>query len=375
MADPAPPEDEELRLPDKPVAAPAARLVALDEIHELENSRSALGDVSRLAENIRVRGLLHPVLVRPAPAGAGHGRPYELIAGYRRLAAFRELGREQLPVIVREADDEEVLAELVSENLERENPNPLDEARTMQRMIDVFELSHREVGARLGLSKSQVTKRLGLLRLPEKVQSMVGEGQLTASHAEVIARLDRPESQEELAELAVKSEAPVAKLNGYASKIKERDDQRPEADEVVADPEAPLDPLLVSDVVAMTRLVVREELGAEDLARANLLILLRNGYDEELLTVLAERYGIPYGQLWEWVEALDDGQVAELTEILIRRWLGAAHRYPTFSPGLLARFGAGTSDEDPAALELPEGISAEDGLDDWDEEWGDDDEF
>ena len=100
-----------------------------------------------------------------------------------------------------------------------------------QRMIDLFGLSHREVAARLGMSKSQVTKRLGLLKLPEKVQTMVGEGQISASHAEVIARLERPESQEELADLAVKSEAPVSKLNGYATKIKERDDERvgPEA--------------------------------------------------------------------------------------------------------------------------------------------------
>jgi len=356
-------------LPDKPVVQPDAQLIALDQIHELDNSRSELGEVGSLAENIRVRGLLHPVVVRPA-ADPSHGLKYELVVGYRRKAAFEALEREEIPAIVHAATDEEVLAELLSENFERENPAPLDEARTMKRMIDLFGWSHRQVAAHLGLSKSQVTKRLGLLKLPEKVQVMMGEGKITASHAEVIARLDNPDSQEELAELAVKKNAPVEKLNGYASKIKERDDERLEADDPEAkedDAAQPLDSLTVEDVVPITRLIVKDDLDSDDFARAQLYMLLRSANDQEMLDTLQEQYGVAFAHLWEWVEALDDQQVSELIETMLRRWLAAAHRYPTFPESLKQRYGAGESDlTNPDLLALPDGVAPPEDDDDFD---------
>jgi ParB/RepB/Spo0J family partition protein len=370
------PDEAPLSLPDKPLLAPAAQLVDIDQIHQLDNSRSSLGDINSLSENIRVRGLLHPVVLRPAQ-DASHGCAYELIAGYRRLAAFEYLERIQIPAVIHDATDEDVLAELVSENQERENPTAPDEARTMQRMIDVFGWSHRQVAAHLGVDKSQVTKRLGMLKLPETIQEMVSEGKLTASHAEVIARLDSPESQQELADLAVKTGSSVAKLNGYASKIKERDDEKIEPDDPEtksADPDQPLDTLTSADVVPLTRMIVKADLPAAELARANLYVLLRGANDQEMLDTLQEKFGVAFAQLWEWVEVLDDAQVTELTETMLRRWLGAAHRYPTFPEALKSRFGEGLGElTDRERLILPEGIDL-DGPDD-DEDWSWDDEF
>ena len=240
----------------------------------------------------------------------------------------------------------------------------------MKRMIDLFGWSHREVAAHLGLSKSQVTKRLGLLKLPEKVQSMMGEGKITASHAEVIARLDNPESQEELAELAVKKNAPVEKLNGYASKLKERDDERLDASDPETqedDPNEPLDSLTVDDVVPIPRLIVKDDLDSDDYARAQLYMLLRSANDQEMLDTLQEQYGVAYAHLWEWVECLDDQQVSEMIETMLRRWLGAAHRYPTFPESLKQRYSAGESDlTNPDLLKLPDGIEPPDEDDDFD---------
>lgn len=380
-ADPAgpdtPADEDEVILPDKPVVALDTALIDVAQVHELENSRACVGDLTSLAENIRVRGLLHPVKVRPAH-DRSHGCDYELVVGYRRLAAFRVLERPQIPAVIEDRTDEEVLAELISENSERENPTALDEARTMQRMIDLFGWSHRQVAAQLGVDRSQVTKRLGLLKLPVKVQTMVGERQLSASHAEVIARLDREDSQEELADLAVKSEASVSKLHGYASKIKERDDERVEEDDPEApgasDADTPLDMLCADDIVRLPRLNVRAELTAADLARANLYVLLRSANDEEMLDTLSHTFGVAYAQLWDWVKTLSDEQVTELTETMLRRWLGAAHRYPTLPEDLRDRYGAGHTFDAADGVALPDGT---DGPDDWDDDfddWDDEDD-
>lgn len=378
MSEEATSEQEEVRLPDKEQGPIRVEEIPLDEIQELENSRTQLGSVDDLAENIRVRGLLHPVGVRPAQR-KDHDRKYELVVGYRRLAAFRKLERTTVPAIIHQADDQELLADLISENLQREDHTPLDEALVMQRMKETFGWSHAQIAAHLSVDKSQVTKRLGLLKLPEKVQTMVGEGQLSASHAEVIARLDRPESQEELAELALKTEAPVSKLNGYASKIKERDDERIDEDDPEAqsaDSAQDLDVLTVDDVVSMPRLTVKEHLDAEDLARANLLILLRNGFDREMTDFLRVKHGVDFDRLWDWVEQLDAEQIEQMTDVMIRRWLGAAHRYPTFPESLRQRFGAGVSDLlDGDEVQLPEGVEGikDEWDDDWDEDWDEDD--
>lgn len=338
-------EEEEVELPDFPYTPPNVLEVKVDDIQLLENVRSESEPPQALTENIRVQGLLHPIVVRPAKDKA-HRKPYELVVGYRRLAAFKALEYETIPASVHEASDEQLLAELISENLQREDPSPIDEAKVMKRMIDTFNWSHAQVAAQLGVDRSQVTKRLGLLRLPDKVQGMVAEGELSASHAEVVARLDNEDSQVELAELAVKKEAPVSKLHNYATKLKERDDQRIEQDDPEAEPEDASKPLEKVDddkVVDLPALEVKQGLNQGELARADLYILLRAGNDEEMLAVLNQRYGVTYSELWAWVSSLEEEEVSEMRETMIRRWLGAAHRFSTFPAALTEFFGDGTS--------------------------------
>lgn len=375
-------EEETLEeLPERPVEVPQAKLVRIDQIQLLENVRSVLGDVDGLAENIRVRGLLHPVVLRPA-ADRSHRKPYELVVGYRRLAAFQQLEREEIPAIIHQANEEELLAEVISENLQRENPSPIDEARAMQRMIDTFDWSHAQVAQQLKVDRSQVTKRLGLLRLPDKVQGMVSEGQLSPSHAEVVARLDNQESQVELAELAVRKETPVSKLHSYATKIKERENQdiREEDPETAQeDPTKPLDTVDDSQVVDLPALQVKAELSPEELLRADLYILLRSANDFEMTQVLAEKYGVTQNELWDWIGSLTDDQVLEMRTTMIRRWLGAAHRFSTLPVDLQGDLGEGTSSmsesPEPEIPVEPENDPVDlEGLEDWDEEWDDDGE-
>ena len=365
-------EEELQELPERPLEAPEAKLIPIKEIEPLQNVRSVLGDVGGLAESIRVRGLLHPVVVRPAK-DSSHGKKYELIVGYRRLAAFQELERTEVPAVIHEANEEEVLAEVISENLQRENPSPMDEARTMQRMIDTFDWSHAQVAQQLGVDRSQVTKRLGLLRLPDKVQQMVAEEKISASHAEVVARLDTPEQQEELAELAVRTEYSVNKLNKYASDIKAKQQTEEMAEVKAPDQDTPMDtPEKVDLVPAEIPHLQLGEMTPAKIRRAELFILLRSANDLELLQWLEEHCSASWDELWEWTGLLDKAEIEHMIQVVVSRWLVAAHRLPTLPIALQEDLGAEATEAD---LDIPEdlptmGMNEED----WDEEWEDDEE-
>ena len=368
-AEPQDDPEEAVALPDHPYEKPDIREIPLTDIQPLENVRSATDPPEALTENIRVHGLLHAIVVRPA-ADKSHRKPFELIVGYRRLQAFQKLGWSTIPASVHPANDQEVLAELISENLQRENPSPIDEARVMQRMIETFNWSHAQVAAQLGVDRSQVTKRLGLLKLPDKVQTMVSEGQLTASHAEVVARLDSSEQQQELADLAVRLDTPVSKLNNYASKIKAEQHEEEMAEVQPPDQDTPLEgdsPELVA--VELPNLETAELKGKQR-NQALLYVLLRSANDVEMLQWLESSCGADYGQLWEWVLMLSADQVDEMTTVMTRRWLGAAHRFPTLPNALVTSLSGGSV---PAVQSAPaEPLEAEEW--DEDEEWDEEDE-
>src|SRR5262245_27690093 len=119
--------------------------------------------IEDLAASIREKGLLQPLLVRPAANG------YQLIAGERRFRAAQRAGLERVPISIREADDVEALELALIENLQRENLNPVEEARAFKRLGDEFELSQEDIATRVGKSRSAVTNSIRLLQLPAEV--------------------------------------------------------------------------------------------------------------------------------------------------------------------------------------------------------------
>lgn len=361
------PDAEEVQLPARPVVAPQSKLVALDTIHELENVRAsiAMDSVSALAESIRVTGLLQPVVLRPSPPEATHGKTYELIVGYRRLAAFRLLEEPEIPAIVHDAGDEDLLTEMITENLQREDFSPMDEARAMQRLIATFGWTHAQVAAKLGVHRTQVTKRLGMLDLPAKVVTLLEEEKITPSHAEVIASMPTEDAQEELAELAVRTSAPVAKLASYASKIK-ADEDAVSVDEEVVDESTPLETLSADEAVVLPHLVLREDLTELDLARLRLYAQLRAFNDTEMLEYLDERLMVPLDALWDWVVGLDADDVAQMIDTMTIRWVTAAHRLSTLPEELRRAVGAGES-TGGRDLDLPAGSGGFDDAPDYDD--------
>lgn len=123
--------------------------------------------IRELAESIDAKGLLQPVLVRP------QGERYELVHGERRLRAVESLGRDRIKAEVRDLDDGEALEVAITENLQREDMNPLAEARGYRELIDEFDLTQAEAADRLGVSQSKIANQLRLLDLPEVLQENI----------------------------------------------------------------------------------------------------------------------------------------------------------------------------------------------------------
>lgn len=142
--------------------------------------------LEELKASIKQVGLLQPVVVRPAPAGASG---YELIAGERRVRACQGLGWERIPAVKREADDRTLLTLALIENLQRDDLSPVDEARGYERLVADFSLTQQDVAAAVGRDRSTIANALRLLKLPEVVLSMLHDGQLTVGHARALLGL------------------------------------------------------------------------------------------------------------------------------------------------------------------------------------------
>jgi ParB family chromosome partitioning protein len=140
-------------------------------------------EIEALARSLREKGVLQPLLVRPAPAGAPG---YEIVAGERRWRAAQRAGLHELPVIVRELDDRAVLELALVENLQRADLGPLEEARAYRRLMDEFGHDQEAIGELVGKSRSHVANTLRLLALPEPVAALLEAGRITAGHARAL---------------------------------------------------------------------------------------------------------------------------------------------------------------------------------------------
>lgn len=145
--------------------------------------------LAELAQSIREKGILQPLIVRPLAERADH---YEIVAGERRWRAAQRAGLHEVPVLVRSFDDTEVLEIGVIENIQREGLNPIDEAAAYKALIERFGRTQDKVAEALGKSRSHIANCLRLLNLPEPVQVMVLDGRLSAGHARALVTAADP---------------------------------------------------------------------------------------------------------------------------------------------------------------------------------------
>ena len=150
-------------------------------------------DLAELAESIRAKGLVQPIIARPDPT-PGSGTAYEIVAGERRWRAAQRAGLHSVPVIVRDLDDRDVLEFAIIENVQRADLNAIEEAGGYRDLIERFNYSQEAVAEIIGKSRSHVANTLRLLKLPEKVRELVQTGKLTAGHARALIGRDDAEA-------------------------------------------------------------------------------------------------------------------------------------------------------------------------------------
>ncbi|MGD8476823.1 MAG: ParB/RepB/Spo0J family partition protein [Burkholderiales bacterium] len=168
---------------DTPATSGTLRTLATGQLRPgryQPRTRMDEASIAELAESIKAQGVLQPILVRSIGDG------YEIIAGERRWRAAQSAGLKEVPVVVRDVDDNAALAIALIENIQRENLNPLEEATGIQRLIDEFEMTHDAVGKAVGRSRSAVTNLLRLLSLEEPVQALLMNGNLDMGHARAL---------------------------------------------------------------------------------------------------------------------------------------------------------------------------------------------
>ena len=141
--------------------------------------------LSELADSIKVQGVVQPIVIRPID-DAGH---YEIVAGERRWRAAQLAGLTEIPAVVRDVDDSAAIAMALIENIQREDLNPLEEARALSRLIDEFDMTHQQAADAVGRSRASVSNLLRLLELVDEVATMVEQRVLEMGHARALLAL------------------------------------------------------------------------------------------------------------------------------------------------------------------------------------------
>jgi ParB family chromosome partitioning protein len=169
--------------------------------------------LAELADSIKQFGVVEPLVVVKRK---GY---YELIAGERRWRAARLAGLKEVPVVIKDYTDQEVVEIALIENIQREDLNPIEEAHAYQRLIEEFSLTQEEVAERVSKSRSTVTNALRLLKLTDKVQQMLVDDMLSTGHVRTLITIDNPELQYEVAMYIFDNKLSVRETEAYVKKI------------------------------------------------------------------------------------------------------------------------------------------------------------
>ena len=173
--------------------------------------------LQELAESIKGKGILEPLIVRRVNGGG-----YELIVGERRWRAAQKAGLKEVPILVREVEGREVLELSLIENLQREDLNPIEEAEAFRRLIEEFNISQEALAARIGKDRTTITNTLRLLKLPSEARNQLLQNHITSGHARAILSLENKEKQKELCALIIKKGLSVREAEALAKRWSEK---------------------------------------------------------------------------------------------------------------------------------------------------------
>jgi ParB family transcriptional regulator, chromosome partitioning protein len=179
--------------------------------------------LEELAASIKAQGIVQPIVVRPVGAPSpGESQRYEIIAGERRWRAAQIAGLAAIPAVIRRVPDEAAIAMALIENIQRENLNPLEEARALERLISEFGITHQQAADAVGRSRAAVSNLLRLLELPQEITALVEQRQLEMGHARALLGLTQRRQQIEVGALVAKKGLSVRDTEGMVRALLNR---------------------------------------------------------------------------------------------------------------------------------------------------------
>ena len=190
--------------------------IALDEIKKNPyQPRTYFNEekLNELKESIEKNGLLQPIIVKKAVKG------YYIIAGERRYRAFELLDRKEIPAIIKEMTDEEMMVFAVLENLQREDLSALEESESYKNLMDKMSLTQEELANKLGKSRPYIANSLRLLKLPTEIKNKLEQGLISTAHARTLLSLKTKKAMEEVCVLVVERKMSVRELEEYVAKL------------------------------------------------------------------------------------------------------------------------------------------------------------
>ena len=169
--------------------------------------------LNELKESIEKNGLLQPIIVKKAVKG------YYIIAGERRYRAFELLGKKEIPAIIKEMTDEEMMIFAVLENLQREDLSALEESESYKNLMDKMSLTQEELAKKLGKSRPYIANSLRLLKLPTEIKNKLEQGLISTAHARTLLSLKTKKAMEEVCTLVIDRKMSVRELEEYVAKL------------------------------------------------------------------------------------------------------------------------------------------------------------
>ena len=185
------------------------KMVKIDELRSNPYQPRKVFDetaLQELAASIKEHGVFQPIIIKKSIKG------YEIIAGERRVKASKIAGLDEIPAIIRDFSDDEMMEIALLENLQRDNLNAIEEANAYKKLLETLELTQEQLSNRLGKSRSHITNMIGLLNLPEEVQKLLSSKEISAGHARIISKLENEEQQISLAKKVVDEGLSVRQL-------------------------------------------------------------------------------------------------------------------------------------------------------------------
>ena len=168
--------------------------------------------LEELARSVRASGIIQPLILRP------HGTRYQLIAGERRWRAAQRAGLQKVPVVIREVPEELALEITLVENIQRENLNPIEQARAFERLMTQFHLTQEDVAARTGKDRATVANAVRLLKLETRLQDLIEEGRISAGHGRALLAISDSNLRQALAQRAARGALTVRQIERLAAR-------------------------------------------------------------------------------------------------------------------------------------------------------------